>query len=417
MKFKEYIEMLLEPVKMEKVVIYETLDRKLIHSFHRTRSINKETLSNFIQNNKSNTRHLYGNGLYSTYTIDSQLNDSMVDEYGSYIIKFVTRLTTKFLLLDKVYGNTLDDIKNVLSFIPDKELVEIIERISSAWNKNQYTSSIALDIIEKYYSKLDGILFTGANDGNVIVSYNVNLTTPISVAECDRGCRNPRFKKLDIGFNNLHNNISRSEDDAKIIIKQIKKLGIKYIKAWSKNISDFFKYDNERIKYVNSNERLDTMKFYKEVFSDKLKYNLTNFKLLPYSDKLLALEIFKTEFEFGISNKYYILIDEFEMFDRFSVIEKFKESYSNRILKNTASIVHLLNDPIKYFKMFRNEYKSIFKNDISELQNISIDILPVVVKMFKESIMSFYNDNKELMDVYIADEEFLSNLLKLLEVK
>jgi hypothetical protein len=138
----------------------------------------------------------YGIGVYTTYNLESQLNDKMIKTYGSIIIESKVLSMKDFLIFDydiakRIYGN-----KN---YTLDKQL-EIF--LGNDWNKyknnNQLRSLISdlnskefsSEIAEIFYNnypdiitKLRGIVFTGKTDGNVLISYDRKNVEPIRYTE------------------------------------------------------------------------------------------------------------------------------------------------------------------------------------------------------------------------------------------
>jgi hypothetical protein len=93
---KEYIQrqvktLLKEEVYGNKAIVY-----------HRTK-LNIEQLNDIFFNKKwsfgSNAGSMYGSGLYTTYSLESQMNDIMLHTYGKNIIKFSVNLKN-FLICD-----------------------------------------------------------------------------------------------------------------------------------------------------------------------------------------------------------------------------------------------------------------------------------------------------------------------------
>lgn len=137
--------------------------------YHRTRE-NPETHSLFKSgiNLSSNAKALYGQGLYSTYDLESQLNERMIELYGNYIIKGKINLDGMVILDKEVYDlkgskESFDEYLKSLNLGLNEKLV----------NSYEYTSDIALKIHEKVISqKHSGLVFTGRQDGRVAVIYD-----------------------------------------------------------------------------------------------------------------------------------------------------------------------------------------------------------------------------------------------------
>ena len=135
---------------------------------------------------------MYGPGVYTTYTLESQLYDNMVKAYGNVIIESKVKSMKNFLIFDygvaiKIYGNknyTLDKQLRIIlggkfdKYRNDENLKKLIEQISVV----KYTSDVAVTFTRKFkdiLSNIAGIVFTGGNDGNVLICYDRKNVEPI----------------------------------------------------------------------------------------------------------------------------------------------------------------------------------------------------------------------------------------------
>jgi hypothetical protein len=137
----------------------------------------------------------YGVGVYTTYDLQSQLNPNMIN-YGDYIIESKVLSMNKFLIFDydiakNIYGNVNYTLDNQLRLIlGEKEwnnfnknygniLNPLIEKLSTV----EYSAEIAKDFYEKFkgviIKYLRGIVFTGSNDGKVLVTYERKNIEPL----------------------------------------------------------------------------------------------------------------------------------------------------------------------------------------------------------------------------------------------
>ena len=146
--------------------------------FHRTR---KEDIVDFISKSGflSSLNGLYGDGVYATYSIESQQTQRMLRNYGSFLIKAVVNLSNNFIIFDddisrKVYGKRVS-VKEQL----DRHGLRSVSAI---------TADAALRLpglnpgLER---KVSGLVFTGKSDGNVIVVYDPKLIIPVSWSYSD----------------------------------------------------------------------------------------------------------------------------------------------------------------------------------------------------------------------------------------
>lgn len=161
--------------------------------YHRTSVsdlINKVYTSGF----KPGSGDMYGAGFYSTYELESQYQNLERSRrlYGNMIVKFAVPIQN-FLILDyeefkkspqyKKIEKTFKSTNHVvaqLRYFMDKNFDDY--RLESLISNSNYTSDIAYYLynthrINRY---VEGIIFTGKNDGKVLVCYDTNLIMPIA---------------------------------------------------------------------------------------------------------------------------------------------------------------------------------------------------------------------------------------------
>jgi hypothetical protein len=162
----------------------------------------------------------YGVGLYTCYDFDDQIrdfdNDGVVDMsmYGPNIVEFKIENSGKFLVLDmnpdnnqakKVWGQShslISQLKKIMGgkflnfYNKNKELIDsfneilVKTKVTTASGREEelkkdvqgrfLTAPIGLKLAEMpgFISLVDGMSFTGGNDGRVLVIYNANLAKP-----------------------------------------------------------------------------------------------------------------------------------------------------------------------------------------------------------------------------------------------
>ena len=162
----------------------------------------------------------YGVGVYTCYEFEDQIRDfdgdGKVDMamYGPNIVEFRVQNNKKFLILDmtpennqakKVWGQShtlIDQLKKIMGgkflnfYNKNKELIDgfneiliktkvttksgIEEELRKDEQGRFLTASIGLKLAEMpgFISYVDGMSFTGGNDGKVLVIYNANLAKP-----------------------------------------------------------------------------------------------------------------------------------------------------------------------------------------------------------------------------------------------
>lgn len=198
-------------MKRFKEYLTEKFFGKLVTIFHRTNSIetiNKIKELGFVVG----FGNMYGNGIYSTYDIDSQLNDLMKSTYGDYIIKSKVQLY-KVLILDykeakKVFGKKytlIEQLTEILgkNFKITNEIINLSKELKNP--KNKLTSDYAVRLLhyKEIKNNIHGISFTGSRDGKVLVIYEKNIVTPLSYNSTINNS-----KKID---NKTWNNIKNKE--------------------------------------------------------------------------------------------------------------------------------------------------------------------------------------------------------------
>lgn len=164
--------------------------------YHRTR-LTKDNLKLLNNGFVPGDGQMYGRGLYSTYELKDQFNPNM-DGYGSTIVKFQVTDTSKILVLDeseqrKLFGkpvSLLDQMKKILKgsfnsfYKVNKDNIQ--ESIKLLEDKNKLTSEAAYYLssyIRKFQLIFDGLVFTGRNDGRVLVLFETTLANPLQYVD------------------------------------------------------------------------------------------------------------------------------------------------------------------------------------------------------------------------------------------
>lgn len=191
--------------------IQEKIYGLLGFAYHRTDEIGLKA----ILNNKflPGGGDAYGRGAYLTYELESQLRSNMVNNYGEYIVKFKVNLD-KVLIFDKniqkiVYGKEMKIIDQISYFKLGKYFDNKIKDYFFDYN-TKFTSVGARDFYDKFKfipKILNGLLFTGKNDGLVLVMYNTNNMHPISYCFSDEN----KLNEKDLEWNkSLDKNLIKS---------------------------------------------------------------------------------------------------------------------------------------------------------------------------------------------------------------
>ena len=186
----------------------------------------------------------YGVGLYTCYDFDDQIrdfdNDGVVDMamYGPNIVEFKVNNNRKFLILDmntdnnqakKVWGDShtlIDQLKKIMGgrflnfYGKNKELIDsfneilVKTKVTTKSGREEelkkdvqgrfLTAPIALKLAEMpgFISLVDGMSFTGGNDGRVLVIYDANLAKPTRYTP-DDGKSWSSMEKLDFQYDRV----------------------------------------------------------------------------------------------------------------------------------------------------------------------------------------------------------------------
>ena len=186
----------------------------------------------------------YGVGLYTCYDFDDQIrdfdNNGVPDMamYGPNIVEFKVNNSRKFLILDmnadnnqakKVWGQShtlIDQLKKIMGgrflnfYGKNKELIDSFNEIlvktkvtTKAGREEELkkdeqgrflTAPIGLKLAEMpgFISLVDGMSFTGGNDGRVLVIYNANLAKPTRYTP-DDGKTWSSMEKLDFQYDRV----------------------------------------------------------------------------------------------------------------------------------------------------------------------------------------------------------------------
>lgn len=184
----------------------------------------------------------YGRGIYTTYDLKSSLRNYNLTTYGRQLVKASVDIYG-FLIFDydlskQIYGNNyriVDQIKNIIgeekvlnSSLNKKSQWDDLEKASDQLFSVKWTSDIASRISNRYKldsTGLNGIIFTGRNDGRVCLSYKEILVVPMSHAWIDgKTYRNPRWEQCDQRSMDKLNELKQDHERSQKYIKERQKL-------------------------------------------------------------------------------------------------------------------------------------------------------------------------------------------------
>lgn len=233
---KEIIKLLLR-----EELINEKASAGSVICYHRTRNPNPKTYNSGFDAGKGD---MYGRGLYATYDLESQKTPEMRRLYGDYIIQFQITDLKKFIILDKrvqtkVFGrekSIKDQLKSVMGGFYNEFIKVNKERllnlgqkthanVSSVDNSGGYelTSSDAYHLSQctGFIEHVDGMIFTGRNDGQVALIYNVNIANPLQYSDDDgetwKNLKDVSSHKIGRDTRSVDKNISNFQHSSKSI--------------------------------------------------------------------------------------------------------------------------------------------------------------------------------------------------------
>jgi len=245
------LEVLLQMTKLHKVIklldilkeitLLENIGGGSSIVYHRTKSTSVKSIfeKGFLYPEQSIHWDWYGKGVYTTYDIESQNTMAMIKSYGSYIIKCQVTDYNKVLILDyneskKIYKNKYSFIDQIRTFFPNKNqlinifgqnYIDILNEINNEISISQYTADIAKRLYDDYHidNYVNGMVFTGRNDGKVLVSYITQNIKPLAFVKSDKKITDYNNIKWVSGFNkNLY--ATSKNKDLTVFEKIIKQL-------------------------------------------------------------------------------------------------------------------------------------------------------------------------------------------------
>ena len=125
---------------------------------------------------------LYGAALYTVYDLAGTNTES--GTYGDYIYKLDLNLDG-FISFDadiaeKIYGDPLTPVDQAKSLRLDREIVDMLSSVMSQNRDMEYTSDAADPASRFLKGTVKGIVFTGRDDGKVVVVYDANAVRPVA---------------------------------------------------------------------------------------------------------------------------------------------------------------------------------------------------------------------------------------------
>ena len=124
---------------------------------------------------------MYGKGLYTVY--DPEGAQTMTGGYGKSVIKLKVNLYG-YIIFDsdtaqKVYGSALTPVEQVQKLGYSAPVVQTLRNLNIK-KLDDYTSDAALEAYKSIQDEVKGIVFTGRNDGRVVVIYDPTTVVPVA---------------------------------------------------------------------------------------------------------------------------------------------------------------------------------------------------------------------------------------------
>lgn len=197
--------------------------------YHRTRS--SDLVKNIFDTGfQVGGGNMYGTGMYGTYKLEDQLGNGMSGKYGSIIVKFAVSLT-KFIIFDYseyLKSTTSKGVKHTSSDFIQKQFealgIDTSRYSLTSYLTNTQNMTYSSDLAKRCYDSIPGLvnmigglIFTGRQDGKVLVKYKPrNTCMPLSYTE-DDGVTWIKFdKKLEFVkkfFDSKEPNKAKTVDD------------------------------------------------------------------------------------------------------------------------------------------------------------------------------------------------------------
>jgi hypothetical protein len=178
---------------LREALMVENLTKGSFIVYHRTNTDPNKFNMGFLSGGGAGS--LYGKGLYTCYDLNEQLKPGMLNQYGPYIVKFNIMSTNNFIIFDineakKIYGqkfNLLEQLKKILKgeynryyLKNDKILKELDSKLMNGEFNNTSDIAFSFSRLPNINNMVNGLIFTGENDGKVLVLFNLDIANPIS---------------------------------------------------------------------------------------------------------------------------------------------------------------------------------------------------------------------------------------------
>ena len=168
----------------------ELYPNKTATVFHRTKDV--QNLENILSKGfKTGEGCMYGCGLYTTFSLESQFYDYMA-KYGEVIVKFKVTDLDKYLIFHPsvakyVLGSKYTLKDQIEKFNIKNIKAEDITQADEELKRSPFSAKVAQDFINSYHNdivsskKVKGVIYRGSSDGYCLVKYEPIEDGTISV--------------------------------------------------------------------------------------------------------------------------------------------------------------------------------------------------------------------------------------------
>jgi hypothetical protein len=411
----------------------------------------------------------YGYGVYTTYDLESQLNDGMRNTYGNIIIESKILDMSKFLIFNydiakKIYKSKYQFGYQLKQILGKKEWLKyknnnVIKYIHNTLDEGniKYTSILAEDFYisfrDSILRKLNGMIFTGENDGNVLVVYNRRNIEPLRYSEDDgqtwTNVRNvktyQRIKDSDEYKNNIElQHILNKLENGGLEINFIKMIPEKYydyiLNYFSKkgdklneseinffnNLKFFKKFGDFDIFKIlnNSKDKEQTALEIIEMIGHSLDYDDIRYMLSDLANPdnkdfidILVRKIIEVK---GEKLEYELVKNLLEYStDKDLIVDKIIETKGEKISNEIRFILQYSADKnLIATKIIEIKGKKLTDYEISDLVHYSTDKVLIITKIIEIKGKELYSHNINFLLEYSKNKDFKDFIVaKIIDVK
>jgi hypothetical protein len=397
----------------------------------------------------------YGYGVYTTYDLESQLNNNMRNIYGNIIIESKILDISKFLIFNydiakKIYKSRYQFRDQLEQILGKKEWLNYknnhtIKDIHYTLDEGnvEYTSKLARDFSKLFRDsilrKLNGMIFTGENDGNVLVVYNRRNIEPLRYSE-DDGQTWTNVRNVKTYQRIKDSDEYKNDTEIQHILNKIENEGlpIGFVKKMPEKYQDYIlNHLSKKGDKLNRNEIdfINNLKFFKK-FGDFDIFNILNnskdkektaLEIIEMKgDRLTSIDIHNILIYFTIpDNKDLIDIDvlirkiieikgeklEYELVENLLDYSNDKDLIVSKIIEKKGDKLDV--DDIHYLLKY-STYKDLIVKKIIEKKGDKLDVddIHYLLDYSKNNVI---NTKKIISFGHMISEERYTQLVPLLQ--